>query len=252
MLFKQWDEWAEPRHHVDSLAAIPPNHRNADSLQEAPLPLVKVPDTLQDITIYEQIIVATRVLMPLFPKEILNFTSLGNIEVKLNVSEATAHLVKTPIYKCNERTLIIIVDENVMQVCPIFLNVISKTICTMFGNQLKFLIFGTSDRISKIKTINHLNCTLIPPEFITGFIGSIISDLSLTANSKFNGFLVPSEGPLGFEKLTLETMEFLIKEGGRIVKTIDSNLNLELYEKECYRNWRLTGTTIGTQSGLYI
>lgn len=155
----------------------------------------------------------------------------------------------TPIIAFDE-ALLISLKENFLKVSPIFSNLIAIELVKLFLNSdnkgLDIIVLGTSDQITEVKSISETTSTLQPPEFITGFIGATLTQL-ITNNVPFQGIIAPSEGPIGFEKLTLITMEEMIG-----ICSQWSSADREKYKEECYRRWRLNGAAIGTQSGLYI
>lgn len=165
------------------------------------------------------------------------------------VEETNKTLSFTTPIMAFEDTLLISLKENFLKVSPIFLNRISNELLKLFQNLEKktsIVILGTSDQISELKPISNTSCTLQPPEFVTGFVGSILTQL-VAHSMPFNGLVAPSEGPVGFEKLTLETMENLVEVCCQWVP-----VNVLGYADECYRRWRLDGGASGAQSGLYI
>ncbi|CCF60760.1 hypothetical protein KAFR_0L01500 [Kazachstania africana CBS 2517] len=279
MLFKQWNELVEPRHQLDSPVIL----KNEESLQESPLPQVEIPSTV-NFSDYKKIILTTKVMNPLFPKNLLKMEDLGNIETTLLLTEskmtddeqnhyswdfnenfpnefnpsmesATGNnnfSFKFPIYRISSTdTLLISIDENFLKVSPIFLNLISKKLTSSINNdKSSILLLGASDKISNnIKTVTNKNCSINPPEFITGFIGSLLYELLEIGTDNFECIIVPSEGPIGFEKLSLSTMEELINQ---FFHELGSQMDFKTYYDECHRNWKLEGSATSTQSGLYI
>lgn len=146
-------------------------------------------------------------------------------------------------------TLLIIVKENFLKVSPIVVNQVSKELVKLLSrtnSNVSIIVLGTSDQLLELKPISNTFCSLQPPEFVTGFVGSVLSQL-VTASLPFEGFIAPSEGPVGFEKMTLETMENLVEAFNKWIPVGVLN-----YADECYRRWRLDGCASGAQSGLYI
>lgn len=219
------------------------------------------------------------IMTPLFPEKLLNVTTLCDLQVVLDVTagkiasdhpmhswsydenfpnemdpeEVTEDKSKVfklavPITEFND-TLLIIVKENFLKNSPIFANQIAKSIVGKLAQNSysgEIIVLGTSDQITELKTVSDIATTLIPPEFITSFVGAIITQLALHS-LPFGGAVAPSEGPVGYEKLNLVTMEELITLSHQWL-----DLDKEQYRNECYRRWRLNGAALGAHSGLYI
>lgn len=216
---------------------------------------------------------------PLFPEKLLKSTILGDLKVILDLSSgkmALDHPMHSwnfdenfpnevdPAYVVEERrktfelcapivsfgrTLLISVKENFLKTSPIFLNQIAKSVVCKLAQgafEGEVVVLGTSDQITELKPVSDKETTLNPPEFVTSFVGAVITQL-IEKSLPFQGLIAPSEGPVGFEKLNLVTMEELIT---LCHQWVDSNK--EIYRNECYRRWRLDGAALGAQSGLYI
>ncbi|CCD25262.1 Pba1p NDAI_0E04450 [Naumovozyma dairenensis CBS 421] len=219
---------------------------------------------------------------PLFPEDLLPLVSVSNISTTLTLnpdqlmgnegkhswnynenfpnefdpsdkdmkSSEKSYDFNFPIFAI-DRTLVISIQENFLKISPIFSNVISQTLVQALPLNKEILILGTSDRVAVMRKISNEIDTLEPPEFVTGFIGSLITELNLhNAKYNFDAIIVPSEGPTGFEKLNLTIMQDLID----IFKNEWNYLNIDskVYTEQCYRHWKLAGAAIGAQSGLYI
>lgn len=218
---------------------------------------------------------------PLFPERLLKLTSVGNIEATLDITTVST-IVDQPLHSWSfdenfpnemdpeeveqdrsrsfrlstpvvafDDTLIITLKENFLKNSPIFTNIIAQQIVRELvscgaSNDLDVIVLGTSDQVTEMKTVNDKLTTLNPPEFITGFVGAVLTQL-IGSQIPFQGIIAPSEGPIGYEKLNLVTMQELVNLCQQWV-TIDQ----ETYKNECYRRWRLEGAAMGAQSGLYI
>lgn len=162
-----------------------------------------------------------------------------------------------PIYQVQlngKSSLIISINENFLKISTIFINSIANSLVdklTSFTN--KIYVIGCSERIYNSKKINSTNCTLQPPEFITGFIGSILTKLiAKDSILNFSAVMLPSEGPIGFEKLNIVMMDEIIDWIIDKWMQMDANFNISNYRDDCHRLWKLQGNTINLQSGLYI
>lgn len=160
-----------------------------------------------------------------------------------------------PIIELSENeSLLISIDENFLKFSPIFANIIAQQLTTKlssFSNEI--IVFGASDKIYESKSLTLESCTLQPPEFITGTCGSMVHYLIQLRTINFKAYLVPSEGPIGFEKLSITSMDELIDLSIQEWVTDNNNkIDLKSYRDECHRNWKLDGASMSTQSGLYI
>ncbi|CAI4046391.1 hypothetical protein SKDZ_12G2340 [Saccharomyces kudriavzevii ZP591] len=276
MLFKQWNDLPEPRHQLD----FPEISKNLQSLEFCPIPRVELPQDL-DVSQYSTIIITTKIMNPLFPKNLLQLTSIGEVKSSLTVknssptqstdayswnydenfpnevdpisgsetSKETQYNFSFPIYSFGE-TLLFSIEENFINISPIFGNMISRSIVSqLIKTSPEIIVIGNSDRISNMKKMTKSECTLQPPEFITGFIGSVLTQLIIGENKgmNFKCLIVPSEGPNGFEKISLSDM-------GSLIDVCSQWLGFDhsKYSQECYRLWRCDSAAIGAQSGLYI
>lgn len=253
--------------------------QDENTIQELPLPTVILPSiNSQDI---KKVIVTSKVLKPLFPDELLSLQTIGDLEVNLsftapansnntsynweyeenfpeefdpsNNSNGTSlktYNFKFPVIKFQD-TLIFSIDENFLQISPIFSTVIALKLSEYITSlkNVELYVMGVSDKVTDIRTFDQDKCTLIPPELVVGFIGAFLSDITLK-KLPFKCLVAPSEGPLGFEKLTLATMEQLVRRSEKLISS--ANITTKEYETACNRHWRLSGTTIGAQAGLYI
>ena len=150
--------------------------------------------------------------------------------------------------------LLISIGENFLKFSPIFSNIIAQQLINRlldYSNEI--IILGTSDKIYQYKEISLSSCTLQPPEFLTGICASLIHYLINLNMDNFKGHFVPSEGPTGFEKLSIISMDTLIDISiNEWISVIDNGLDIKNYRDECHRNWKLDGAAMSTQSGLYI
>ena len=276
MKFKQWNDLPEPKHLLD----FPEISNNLQSLEVCPVPKVEFPQDL-DVSQYSTVVITTKIMNPLFPKNLLQLTSIGEIKTTLTVknspplqpsgehswnydenfpnevdpdqksaiSDETTYGFSFPIYSFG-KTLLFSMEENFISISPIFGNMISRSIISqLVKSSPDIIVIGTSDKINGMKITTKDECTLQPPEFITGFIGSVLTQLIVGANKgmKFKCLVVPSEGPNGFEKLSLSDMGSLVDLCGQWLGFDHSK-----YADECYRLWRCDSAAIGAQSGLYI
>ncbi|QID86774.1 proteasome chaperone 1 [Saccharomyces pastorianus] len=277
MLFKQWNDLPEPRHQLD----FPEISKNLQSLEVCPVPTVEISQDL-DVSQYSRVVVTTKIMNPLFPKNLLKLISIGEIKTSLMVKESnpvqstdthswnydenfpneidpdsrtatsneeTLYNFSFPIYSFG-KTLLFSIEENFINISPIFGNMISRSIVSQLAKTSPdIIIIGTSDRISNMKIMTEDECTLQPPEFVTGFIGSALTQLITGPNKgiKFKCLVVPSEGPNGFEKFSLSDMGSLID-----VCSQWFGLDHSKYSEECHRLWRCDSAAFGAQSGLYI
>ncbi|SCU81468.1 LAME_0B07228g1_1 [Lachancea meyersii CBS 8951] len=269
MLFKQWNDYSEPRHHID---APLDNNEDLGSLQLEPLPDVELVGGL-DISSYKKVILTTKVFRSLFPGNLAHASEVSKFRVswKTKSSEhalyredfqlredslrkSDAKVLEIPVLQINPETLVISVAEDFLHVPPIALNLLSKQIAQLFSTPLEILVLGASDRIEQVKTVSYPSdeaknglCVLVPPEFLTNFIASAMTQLILQ-KIPFRGYIAPSEGPSGYEKLSLDAMDTLIDQCWSELASGDR----DTYFKECHRNWRLNGTAMGAQAGLYL
>lgn len=271
MLFKQWNEVDEPRHHLDSPTAF----GNEDSLQEASLPVLEFPQIYWSH--YTKVFFTTAIMEPLFPKTLLNTKKLGDIKAVLTLNgnppkadshswnfeenfpnelnpeeriSSTSFTFLTPVVAFGD-TLLIMVKENFLKVSPIIYNqlaneLVSGIICGAQAQEQELRVLGTSDRITELKSISDKRSDLRPPEFVTGFVGSILTQL-IVNRLPFQGLIAPSEGATGFEKMSMETVPELIDICSEWIA-----LDLDNYKAECYRQCRRDGAATGSLSGLYI
>lgn len=245
------------------------------------LPEVSFPEL--DLKKYKRVVITSKIMNPLFPSKFLSLTKLGDIVSQLKIDEKNPiplnnkyswdyeenfpneiditliddttennqrFRFSSPIMAFND-VLVICIEENFIKMSPIFSNVIAEKIIEYLlvncASDIEFIALGTSDRVSSLKTVSKTTCTLEAPEFVTGFCGSVLTQLIIKEIPFFTGTIAPSEGPVGFEKMTLEVMEELIG----FSRTIFS-INSKEYSDECHRLWKLDGAAIGAQSGLYI
>lgn len=214
---------------------------------------------------------------PLFPKELLGVVKLGEIRTTLTLDRNPAHddgeyswnfeenfpnevnlnngqanddgrfLTFVTTVEAFGDSLLIAVKENFLKVSPITYNFIAQVLLSAInGTNHELRVLGTSDRITELKFISNLRSDLQPPEFVTGFIGSILTQLTVK-NIPFQGFIAPSEGAIGFEKMSMNTMPELIDVCGQW-----TDANSDKYRSECYRHWRLDNGAAGSLSGLYV
>jgi len=274
--FKQWNDLPEPKHLLD----LPEISKNLQSLEVCPVPKVEFPQDL-DVSQYSTAVITTKIMNPLFPKNLLQLTSIGEIKTTLTVkspslpqssgkhswnydenfpnevdpdqkndtADETVYGFSFPIYSFG-KTLLFSMEENFISISPIFGNMISRSIISQLAQfSPDIIVIGTSDKIASMKVMTENECTLQPPEFITGFIGSVLTQLIVGPSKglKFKCLVAPSEGPNGFEKLSLSDMGSLVDLCGQWLGFEPSR-----YSEECYRLWRCDSAAIGAQSGLYI
>ncbi|CCK68702.1 Pba1p KNAG_0B02600 [Huiozyma naganishii CBS 8797] len=279
MLFKHWNEFVEPRHHLDAPVMVP----NQESLQALPLPTVTVPAGF-DWGKVRDCDPDHKIMNPLFNTSHTHAMTRGELVTSLQLNESVVSqaatelsqhwdyrenfpnefdpasdtredtksiVLRLPIVELNGmNTLLISVDENFLKVSPIFTNVVARKLRTLLNTQTKILLVGSSDKIYSTKMVSLNECTLQPPEFITGFLGGMIDELVKNRFSNFKGFIVQSEGPTGFEKLSLESMDELID---FIIDEWSSyNINADAFRENCHKLWKLDGAAMSAQSGLYI
>lgn len=215
---------------------------------------------------------------PLFPKDLLGVVKLGDIRTTLNTNrhqrqeegsyswnfeenfpneinldgnqddddDAHSSTLVTPVFAFGD-LLLVSVKENFLKVSPIVYNRIAQALVSVLeGSRHELKVLGTSDRITELKSISQQSSDLQPPEFATGFVGSILTQF-ITKGIPFQGILAPSEGAIGFEKMSMSTMPELIDICGQWI-----DANSEKYRAECYRHWRLDSAAVGSLSGLYI
>ncbi|SCU99367.1 LAFA_0G23618g1_1 [Lachancea sp. 'fantastica'] len=269
MLFKQWNDYTEPRHHIDApLDEI----EDLGSLKVEPLPKVELLGEL-DISAYKRAIITTKVFRSLFPGNLSNGKKVSTFRISWNIRnredtmyredfqlreessrKGDAKVLEIPVVQLDRETLVISVAEDFMHVPPIALNLLSKQISQLFSKSLDIVVLGSSDRIEEVKSVAFLNGepqtelhSLVPPEFLTNFIASLVTQLVL-GKIPFRGYIAPSEGPSGYEKLSLEAMDTLIVKCWSEFALADR----DAYFKECHRNWRLNGTAMGAHAGLYL
>lgn len=246
-----------------------------DSLQKCSLPVVELPNI--DWNKFHKIFLVTGIMDPLFPKELLKVVKLGEIRTTLTLDRNQVHDNGEYSWNFEENfpnevnlnggqddgedklvtfvttvaafgdCLFIAVKENFLKVSPIVYNRIAQVLLSVIDSthhELKVL--GTSDRITELKLISNLRSDLQPPEFVTGFIGSVLTQLTVK-NIPFQGFIAPSEGAIGFEKMSMNTMPELIDICSQWI-----DISSEKYRSECYRHWRLDSGAAGSLSGLYV
>lgn len=223
---------------------------------------------------FRKVVVISKTLEPLFPKRLIKLEHIASFQgtwqtntteefryredfqaEEAATSKKTERSIEFPMQKLDNNTLLLCVEENFLHVPPIVWNILSREIVAKCST-LQFLVIGTTDRIGEVKSIGAPgSCPfgqedlppLAPPEFITNFTASLIDQL-IASHMKFSGFVAPSEGPSGFEKLSLETMDKLID----LCWPIVNHLSRDSYVTECHRCWRLNGTAMGAQTGLYL
>ncbi|SMN19875.1 similar to Saccharomyces cerevisiae YLR199C PBA1 Protein involved in 20S proteasome assembly [Maudiozyma saulgeensis] len=276
MLFKQWNELSIPRHELD----YPILTSKEESLQSLPLPTVSIPINL-NLKDYDAVYITTKLMNPLFPKKFLNIKEVGSIKMALSFEETglnegnyswnfnenfpeefdpasqeeneeikKSFSFEFPLFHIpNNNSLLISIDENFLKLSPIFDNVLAKELANLLVDCKYIFVIGTSDRVMDSKSITCSVCNLNPPEFVSGFIGSLISNLAIQPVSNFSSIIVPSEGPTGFEKISLETMNELVH---TFMDQWNNEIDTQKYYEECNKYWRFDGSAMSTQSGLYI
>lgn len=248
---------------------------NYESLQKTPLPTVILTEPI-DISQFNQIVLCTKVLRPLFPSTICPTTTISEFQVTIPPQPTAIKKAHGSSYgdedyeqeslsdkKPEEITvsfqvekfkdiLFICIEENFLHVSPIAWNLLSQQIIRLCKskNTLQTIVLGTSDRITTLKSVGSTLGLpdLEPPEFVTNCTASLITTLILH-DLPFKSLIAPSEGPSGFEKLSLVSMDQLAESCFELVKPVE---NVSSYIEECHRAWRLQGTAMGAQTGLYI
>lgn len=270
--FKQWNELSEPRNHLDAPNLV----NNTESLQLLPLPDVHIPDELFEGGNVKRVILTTKTMDTFFlldktmkVKKLADITCSLEIPKNLQTHEAThtwdfgenfpnevepledeeqrTFSLRFPIYLLEDQTLYVSIDENFLTVSPIFTAQISDVISKKLNRGHEIVILGCSDRIEDTKICTNNNCSLVPPEFVTGFLGSLMSDLTKTNDQLFTAAIFPSEGLQGFEKLSSTTVDSIIDFCSQLVSTDKSR-----YTEECYKRWKRNASSNGAQSGLYL
>lgn len=155
--------------------------------------------------------------------------------------------LKFPVVSIGDELLLVSIDENFLNVSPVFSNKISEKLVDSLSKDIEVVLIGCSDRIHELKVTTEKVCTLQPPEFITGFIGSLANYLLRKSDISFSAIIAPSEGPQGFEKLSISTMDSLIQLCSEFI-----SLDHKLYSAEVYRRWKRDGRASGAQTGLYL
>ncbi|SCU92492.1 LANO_0E01112g1_1 [Lachancea nothofagi CBS 11611] len=269
MLFKQWNDFSEPRHHMDAPLE---DDEDFESLQLATLPEVKLEQPIV-FSKYKRIIITTKVFRSLFSSKLAHANQVSKFQIQWhtkgkdhlmyredfqvqedNSSKSESRLLEFPVEQIDSESLFVSVAEDFLHVPPIALNLLSKEIAKLCAAPLDILLIGSSDRIEEIKQVGFPTTEqryglpgLNPPEFLTNFTASIMTQL-ISNKVHFHGYVAPSEGPSGYEKLSMETMDQLID----LCWSESRGSNREMYVKECHRNWKLNGTAMGAQSGLYL
>lgn len=243
---------------------------DSNSLQLAPLPEVRLTEPLKSNS-FKRVFIITEIFRSLFVGKLAHAEQISTFEVKWQTKGREQHLYREdfqvqedctkenescglsiPVLKIDEDTFLLCVAEDFLHVPPIVGNLLSQEMAKLCRD-LRVLVIGTSDRIEEVKYVgsaqNGRNGVppLTPPELITSFTASITTQL-LLCKVPFDGYVAPSEGPSGYEKLSMETMDKLID----LCWSEISTGNRDEYVKETHRNWRLHGTSTGTQTGLYL
>ncbi|SCU93540.1 LAMI_0E14730g1_1 [Lachancea mirantina] len=266
MLFKQWNNFTEPRHHLDA----PIDERDElDSLKIEPFPQVSLAKSI-DFSDFKRLIIVGKTLEPLFPRNLVARREVSGFKItwhtEINESQKfredfqseeiagsmrAEHTLELPIESFGQDSLILCIHENFLRVSPIVWNILGFEIAK-YCSGLELLVLGTADTIQEIKSLGlpayDANLpTLIPPEFITSFTASILTQL-IVLKVPFQALIAPSEGPSGFEKLRLTTMDQLID----LCWPLSQTHARDDYAKACHRHWKLNGTAMGAQAGLYV
>ena len=186
----------------------------------------------------------------------LDFLRSSTITAPTTVQDTTDNSLKRiysfefPILSVpNANSLLIIIDENFLKFSPIFDNVIARELVAQLKGMSQVTLLGASDKVCKFRRLTSRDCSLKPPEFITGFIGSLMYELLMNQMENFEAIVVPSEGPVGFEKLTTSDMQQLMTV---VAEKLAGAVDAKVYLEECYRHWKSEGAASSTLSGLYI
>lgn len=276
--FKQWDELAEPRHKIDGPTSTP----SLESLRPTKLPEVECKIEF-DISKFERVFIGTKTVEALFPERCYQRKVVGQIKVKsphtstksavknqserswdfhenfpeevepLEAASRAVHQIGIPIYELEglQKTLLVILEENFMIVSPILINYAALSLRGILnGFTGSVHIWGHSDRVAEMRLLTRNHCDLVPPELVTGFVGAVISTIIKLEHCNFRAFIAPSEGHLGFEKITLSQMSDMIELCAKALNI--SEADYEAYRKHCIKHWKTQSTAIGAQPGLYL
>ncbi|KAL6940388.1 hypothetical protein ACO0QE_004287 [Hanseniaspora vineae] len=240
MLFKQWNEQAEPRHILD------------DQFKETPsLVQVKTLPKFESVETYFEEEHEKKSSLFIIPKR-MHVLFVAYHAKPLHEFVCTYGLVtyKFPVYShdsvrmsknCKEttqKTSVLIVDETFP---PIVLNFFSNEL-SQYVNDNSTVVLGLSDRISSVKVIEPVKPPLegksfVPPEFVSNF-GASLFHKAVQANYWF----LPSEGPVGFEKVSQTNI-------GQLLQLIEDRFDISdpSFGKRFAQNWNENdGTHVNT------
>lgn len=232
------------------------------SLVNKTTPTVTIEPESLDISPYNHCIVLPTSLKWLLPKSIINLVHIGIISGTLsNMNEWESMKPVPGMYDTEEHminsteqfvihynlwrledTLIAIIDENEVKYPAIVTNFMTRNLAQLLRDIKDITILVNSDKITELKQLSYL----VPPEFITGSITNFILALP---RKELKVIVVPSEGPIGFEKYNFPTVDALVDEMSKLLCSYPSQT--EYYVSECLKLWKLDECTT-TQGGLYI
>ena len=240
MLFKQWNEQAEPRHILD------------DQFNETPsLVQVKTLPKFENVQKYfhehhdkgSSIFIAPKRMHVLFvayhAKPLHEFVcTYGSLEYKFPIYSSNSVSKSGSTNEGTKKTSVLIVDETF----PIIvLNFFSNEL-SQYVNDNSTVVLGLSDRISEVKVIEPMKAPLegksfVPPEFVSNFGASLFHKAVLA-----NYWFLPSEGPVGFEKVSQTNI-------GQLLQLIKDRFAVSdpSFDKRFAQNWNENdGTHVNT------
>lgn len=157
------------------------------------------------------------------------------------INSTEQFVIKYNLWKLQD-TLIAIIDENEVKYPAIVSNFMTRELAQLIGGIEDMTVLVNSDRLTDLKNLSDL----VPPEFITGSITNILLALP---KKDAKVIVVPSEGPIGFEKYNFTVVDALVDEMSTLLCSYPSQT--DYYVTECLKLWKLDGCTT-TQGGLYI
>lgn len=236
-------------------------HSDPTSLADLPEPKVELNPPLLNFDGFNHCILLPRSLKWLLPKSVVHFVHLGQIHGSLsnehNRSDtkpilglyeteepkkfSSNYSVEFNIWKV-EDTIIILIDENEIKYPTILTNFLTKSLASLIKHIPDIVVLINSDRVSELKKLKDL----VPPEFVAGSISNLIINLP---DEKLNVLVVPSEGPVGFEKYNINTVDGLLDEMSQLLCSYPAQTSFYIHES--MKLWKLDGCT-STQGGLYL
>lgn len=237
-------------------------HSNPYSLLDKGIPKISLTPSNLNLSPYSHCIVLPVSLKWLLPKSIINLQHIGRVSGSLlNNEDWNSTETVVGLYETDERidymeeqftvtynlwkiedTLIILIEENELKYPTIVTNFMTRYLSSLIKGIDDMTILVNSDRLTQLKTLPELS----PPEFITGSITNLILGLSKKTGKVL---VVPSEGPIGFEKYNLTTVDVLVEKMSALLCSYPAQT--DFYISECLKLWKSDGCT-STQGGLYI